>query len=311
MESGAYNMISLMRTRVKLSFKALGAALLFLTLPSGTAQNKKPAPTCTQCPVWTVPQAPFKIYGNTYYVGSHGLSSILIKSDTGLVLIDGALPESPAQIIASIRSLGFDIKDVKLILNSHAHYDHAGGIAELQRLSGANVVVSKWSATALAKGGVSPDDPQFGVLLPVAPVANVRALRMGEVLHVGQLVLTPHATPGHTPGGTSWTWQSCEDNRCLNMVYADSFSAISADGFKYTERRDPPKMQDFEQSFAVLDSVPCDILISPHPEISNLWSRLRKRTQDPNSIIDSSACKMLAATGREGVKKRVAAETGQ
>jgi metallo-beta-lactamase class B len=258
-----------------------------------------------------VPQTPFKVYGNTYYIGTHGLSSILIDSGTGLVLIDGTLSESVPQIAANIRTLGFRIQDVKLILNSHAHYDHAGGIAKLQRLSGATVVASKWSAAVLSTGGVAKDDPQYGALQPIAPVAHVRTLHDGEVLHLGNLTLTPHATPGHTPGGTSWTWQSCEAGRCLNMVYMDSISAVSADGFKYSQRPAYPHMEDFEQSFTFLETTPCDILITPHPEASGLWDRLDKRNQGitPNPIIDPSACKEFAATARAAVQRRVATET--
>jgi metallo-beta-lactamase class B len=285
-------------------------ALFLLTPDSIPAQT--PAPACSQCATWNVPQAPFKIYGNTYYVGTHGLSSILIDSGAGLVLIDGTLSEGVPQIVDHIRTLGFRIQDVKLILNTHAHYDHAGGIVELQRLSGANVVASKWSAPLLSKGGEATDDPQYGILLPVDPVAHVRTLHDGEVLHLGKLTLTPHATPGHTPGGTSWTWQSCDAGRCLNTVYMDSISAVSADGYKYSQRPAYPHMEDFEQSFTFLETTPCDILITPHPEISDLWGRLDKRNQGitPDPMFDSSACKKLAVTARAALQKRIATETG-
>jgi len=288
-----------------------GLALLSLTLCVRSLQSQQPAPACSQCATWSVPQAPFKVYGNTYYVGTHGLSSILIDSGAGLILIDGTLDQSAPQIAANIRTLGFRIQDLKLILNSHAHYDHAGGIAELQRLSGATVVASKWSAAVLTKGGVAPEDPQYGQLLPIAPVAHVRTLHDGEVLHLGNLTLTPHSTPGHTPGGTSWTWQSCEANRCLNMVYMDSISAVSADGFKYTQRPGLSQMQDFEQSFTFLETTPCDILITPHPEASGLWDRLDKRNQGitPDPMINPTACKKFAVTTRAALQKRIDTET--
>ena len=274
-----------------------------------TLQAQKPAPACSLCTVWNVPQAPFRIYGNTYYVGPHGLASILIVSDAGLVLIDGALPQSAPQIAANIHSLGFRIEDVKLILNSHAHFDHAGGIAELQRLSGAEVVVSPWSAEVMKKGGVDKGDPRYGDILGIPPVAGVRTLHAGESLHLGQVVLTPHATPGHTPGGTSWTWQSCDAGRCLDMVYADSISAVSAEGYKFSQN--PHAMQEFEQSFAFLDHVPCGILLTPHGESSGFWDHIdqRNRGVKPDPLIDSSACRKLADAGREQLKKRIATET--
>jgi metallo-beta-lactamase class B len=287
------------------------AALALLLLSPSSATAQKPTPPCTQCTTWNIPQTPFKLYGNTYYVGPHGLSSILIDSGAGLILIDGTLSESVPQILANIRTLGFRVEDIKLILNSHVHYDHAGGIAELQRLSGATVVASKWSAALLSKGGEAPDDPQYGALRPVDPVAHVRTLRDGEALHLGNLTLTPHATPGHTPGGTSWTWHSCEAARCLNMVYMDSVSPVSAEGFKYTQRPGLSQMQDFDQSLTFLETTPCDILVTAHPEASALWDRLDKRNQGttPDPIIDPSACKKFATTARAAVQKRIATET--
>src|ERR1700677_4770430 len=152
--------------------------IAFLLLSSDLIlRGQTTASSCTHCAEWNIPQAPFRIYGNTYYVGPHGLSSILIASDSGLVLIDGALPESVPQIVANLRSLGFRIEDVKLILNSHVHFDHAGGIAELQRLSGARVVASKSSAAVMMTSGLGRDDPQYGSIQPIALVAHVGTLR--------------------------------------------------------------------------------------------------------------------------------------
>ena len=300
------------------SFSNRGAwGLAFLSLVPGFLRGQPAAAPCDRCAVWNTPQAPFRVYGNTYYVGPHGVSCILIASDRGLVLIDGALPESVPQIVANIRSLGFRIEDVKLILNSHAHFDHAGGIAELQRLSGAEVVVSQWSAGVMTKSGVSRGDPQFGSIRPIARVARVRTLRDGESFGVGQLVLTAHSTPGHTPGGTSWTWQSCERGRCLDMVYADSLTPVSASGFKFSESREyPGALADFEKSFGFLSAVRCDILLTPHPESSGLWDRLdgRRRGVVPDPMIglsDPSQCRQLADRSRELLRKRIATETGR
>lgn len=258
-----------------------------------------------------MPQKPFLIYGNTYYVGTHGLASILVAADAGHVLIDGALPESVAQIAANIRSLGFRIEDVKLIVNSHAHFDHAGGIAELQRLTGARVMASEWSAPVLATGGAGRGDPQNGSIPGIAPVARVGTLRDGESFHVGTSVVTAHLTPGHTPGGTTWTWKSCEGARCLDMVYADSLTAVSSDGFKFTASTEyPAAIRDFEKSFAFLNSTPCDILLTPHPEISGLWDRLdaRQRGVTPNPMIDPAACRQFAGRMKDKLQERIAAE---
>lgn len=257
------------------------------------------------------PQSPFRIFGNTFYVGTHGLSSVLITSPGGHVLIDGDLPESVGLIVDNIRTLGFRIEDVKLIVNSHVHSDHAGGIAELQRRSGARVVASEWSAEVLSKGGVRKGDPQYRTLTPIAAVKNVSTLRDGESLHVGDIAVTPHLTPGHTPGGTSWTWRSCEEKVCYNLVYADSLNPISSPGFHFSDARDyPHAAEDFEKSFAFLDGTSCDILITAHPELSDLWERLELRSKDakPDPMVDSGACRKLAENFRQRWRQRLAEE---
>lgn len=264
---------------------------------------------CASCKVWNQPQEPFKIFGNTYYVGTHGLSSILITSTSGHILIDGGLPESAEQIRDHIRVLGFRIEDVKLILNSHVHFDHAGGIAQLQRWSHAHVAASPASAPVLGKGGVGKDDPQYGILPSIARVKHVQRLQDGEVLHVGDLAITAHLTPGHTPGGTSWTWKSCDGAQCWNMVYADSLTAVSAPNYKFTAH--PELLKGFEKSYAFLESTPCDILITTHPEISGLWDRLERRNQGgkPDPMVDSSGCRTLADNARQQLQKRIESES--
>ena len=263
---------------------------------------------CASCKVWNQPQEPFKVFGNTYYVGTHGLSSVLITSPSGHILIDGGLPESAEQIRDHIRALGFRIEDVKLILNSHVHFDHAGGIAQLQRWTHARVAASPASAPVLSKGGVAKDDPQYGILPSIARVKHVQRIQDGEVLHVDDLAITAHLTPGHTPGGTSWTWKSCEGERCLNMVYADSLTAVSAPTFKFTAH--PDLLKSFEKSYAFLESTPCDILITTHPEISGLWERLERRNQGgkPDPMIDAAACRTLAGDARQQLQKRIQSE---
>ncbi len=268
-------------------------------------------PPCDSCAQWNAPQAPFKIYGNTYYVGTHGLGSLLITSTEGHVLIDGALPESAPLIAAHIRELGFKIEDVKVILNTHVHFDHAGGIAELQQLSGAKVWASPTTARVLREGGVGADDPQLGTIEPIAKVANVATLKNDGVVRVGPLAVTAHFTPGHTSGGTSWTWQSCEDQRCLNLVYADSLTAIASPDFKYSRNtRYTAALKDLESSFTTLAALKCDILMTPHPDASSLWERLEKRDSqtDRDALINSTACDMYVAASRERLRKRLEQE---
>lgn len=284
--------------------------LYFVVLPamSPTLSGQYSKLGCASCKVWNQPQEPFRIFGNTYYVGTHGLSSILITSPAGHVLIDGALAESVEQIRDHIRTLGFRLEDVKLILNSHVHFDHAGGIAALQHWSHARVVASSWSAEVLRKGGVGRDDPQYGLLPGIAKARHVEHFSDHDVLHVGDTAIEAHLTPGHTPGGTSWTWKSCEGEHCLALVYADSMNAISAPNFKFSDH--PDVVKSFEKSFAFFEMAPCDILLTVHPETGDLWNRLERRHHGikPDPMIDDSACRNLADAGRNQLAKRLQAE---
>ncbi|MDQ3523170.1 MAG: subclass B3 metallo-beta-lactamase [Gemmatimonadota bacterium] len=284
--------------------------LLLVVLASPLPLLAQRSVECPSCAEWNVPQQPVRIYGNTYYVGTHGLSAILVTSNEGHVLLDGALQESAPLIQANIKALGLRIEDVKLIVNSHAHFDHAGGISALQRASGAAVAASPASAPVLRHGESGPNDPQHGVLLPYPAVDGVRVISDGETLRVDPLSLTAHFTPGHTPGGTSWSWQSCEGGRCLNLVYADSQTPVSADGFLYTRNQTyPSALADFERGHAVLERLPCDVLLTPHPSASRLWERIAARDKGAkNALADSGACRRYAATARQQLARRKASE---
>jgi metallo-beta-lactamase class B len=288
-------------------------SLLILAAGIHAASAQKPAGNCDGAGEWNDPQAPFRIYGNTYYVGTHCLAAILITSPTGHVLVDGALPASPPMIRAHIEALGFRMTDVKLIVNSHVHYDHAGGIAELQAASGAAVAASPASARVLEAGESGPDDPQYGILPKYRPVKSVRVLAERESVRVGTITITPHWTPGHTPGGTTWTWKSCEESRCLSIVYADSQTPVSADTFRYTNNKTyPAALDDFARGQATLEKLECDILLTPHPGASSLWERVaNQKTGGKPELIDRDACRQYAARGRAAVAQRVAKESAK
>lgn len=291
--------------------KKSSALLLILGALLSTATAQILTPSCAACVEWNRQQKPFRIFGNTYYVGTHGLSAVLITSESGHILIDGDLPESAPLIVSSIRALGFRIKDVKIILNSHVHYDHAGGIAELQRMSGARVLASPWTAEVMRTGKPGRGDPQFAGAIKIAPVRNVHELHDGEVITLGRTSVTAHFTPGHTPGGTSWTWKSCEGQICRNIVYADSLSPVSSGGFRFSDNRDFPHVSEtFEKSFNFLETTPCDILISVHPDVSQLWDRLQAREKGttPDPMVNSQACRQLAEQSREKLKARLEEE---
>lgn len=279
-------------------------AIVVAGMSAGSAQGRFPA-------AWSATQEPVRIFGNVYHVGTRGLGAVLITSNEGHVLIDGTMASTAPIVIANIRDAGFRVEDVKLILNSHAHFDHAGGIGPLQRASGARVAATGWSARVLQRGSSLPEDPQYGVLPAMEAVKNVSVVADGETLRVGPMTMTAHATGGHTPGGTTWSWQSCEGSRCMNMVYADSMTAVSADTFFFTRSKEyPTAIGDFEKSFATLSAMPCDILLTPHPDVSDLWGRVAKRTPgaaaDP--VVDTTACRRYAEAGRKGLAARVARE---
>lgn len=246
-----------------------GFASILLLIQGSSAVHPDPPIACMDCAEWNAPREPYRVFGNTYYVGVAGLSSVLITSGTGLILLDGGLPQSAPLIDANIRRMGFRTADIRLILNSHAHYDHAGGIAALQRASGATAATSAAGARALAQGEPTADDPQyaFGPKVNRFPaVKSVRAVADGEVLRVGDLAVTAHLTPGHTPGSTTWSWKSCEGTVCKDIVYADSLNPVSAPAFRFTgDGKQPGIVDEFRRGIAKVGALPCDVLLAVHP----------------------------------------------
>jgi metallo-beta-lactamase class B len=303
----------------------IAAAIAVLVSSGQVTVRPDPPIKCSSCDEWNEPIEPFQVYANTYYVGTAGLSALLITGDAGHILLDGGLSQSAPLIEASIRKLGFKLEDVRLILNSHAHYDHAAGIAALQRASGATVVSSASGAQAFALGDAVPDDPQAGFgNNGFPPVKDVRVVNDKDVVRVGSLVVQMHNTAGHTPGSTTWTWQSCEASspkaqapspqKCLNMVYADSISAIAAPGFRFTgDAKTPSRVDQFRKSITTVGELPCDIMITTHPAATDLAGKLRKRAAKPavDPFIDAQACRVLAANAMKALDARVAEENKQ
>jgi metallo-beta-lactamase class B len=261
---------------------------------------------------WYAPQEPFPLYGNTYYVGTGGISAVLITSPAGHILVDVGGPEATEPVVAHIRKLGFRVEDIRYILNSHAHQDHAGAIADVQKLSGATVLASPASVKVLESGQPDPADAQFPNLTPMSPVAHTRAVRDGEIVHLGPLAVTAHFTPGHTQGGVSWTWQAEEGGRTVNVVFADSLYALAAEG-RYFSRNPlyPHAQADVERSIATVAALPCDVLISAHPELGGLWERKAKQAAlGDAAFIDAGACRNYAAKARATLAQTLAAEAG-
>jgi metallo-beta-lactamase class B len=269
---------------------------------SGPATMAEWRQQCAGKDGWSDSAPPIRIFGNVYNVGTCGIVVPLIAGPRGHILLDAATAAAAPSVAANIRRLGFRLRDIRLIGASHEHLDHVGGLAELQRLTGATVMAMPAAFNPLETGVVHRRDPQFGSLPPF-PGANVgRLLKDGVPVQLGPLRVTPHATPGHAPGGTSWSWRSCQGRRCVNIVYADSVSAVSADGFRFAER--PRYVAAFRNSLAKIGRLPCGLLITPHPAASNLLERLEGKAP----LIGPGQCRAYAERGRVGLQQRLADE---
>jgi metallo-beta-lactamase class B len=212
---------------------------------------------------------PFRIAGNLYYVGANDVTSFLITSPQGHVLIDGGYPGTPPLIMASIRQLGFDIRDVKILLNTHQHLDHAGGLAELQKASGAELWVSEGDADVVAAGGAGDRSLGRLRLLSYLPFVRYPAPRIdhrfkdGAKVHLGPIEMTAHVTPGHTPGCTSWAFPVRDGNRELLAVDICSLDPPMSLTWGNAQTRQQVRAE-LESSIATLRSLPADIFLATH-----------------------------------------------
>jgi metallo-beta-lactamase class B len=282
----------------------LGKAPRIIAQPRAPIETAGPrwAAACDGSDEWTRPAPPVRIHANTYEVGTCGISSILIVGDQGDVLIDGG-PEEAADLIAeNIRRLGYRIEDIRFILHSHEHFDHVGGIAKLQRLSGAMVISSVPAKKVLETGTPSADDPQSGTLKPFPPASVGRTIVDGQEVRLGNLMLTAMATPGHTPGALSWRWVSCDGGVCRTIVYADSLSPVSNPAYRFSDH--PAYLAAYRASIARIAASPCEILITPHPSAS----RMPERFALGKPLLDENACRNYATTLTKSLDERFAKE---
>ena len=258
----------------------------------------------SQCNDWDdydKPAPPVRIFGNTYLVGTCGISSILITDPAGDILIDGGTEKDAPLIAANIRRLGFRLTDVKYLLNSHEHFDHVGGLSELQRMTGAQLLTSAAAAPVLNSGMPGPGDPQAG-LKDTFPAAHVdRTVGDGEQVRVGNTVVIAALTPGHTPGAITWHWGSCQSGVCRQIVYADSLTPASADNYRFSDH--PAYLAAYRASIARVAALPCDILLTPHPSASDMVKRLQLA-----KVENENACRDYAASRTKMLDDRLAKE---
>ena len=230
------------------------------------------------------PVPPFRIVGNLYYVGATEVASFLITTPQGHILLDGGFVKTAPQIEKNIVQLGFKIEDVKILLNSHAHLDHAGGLAELKQKSGAKLIASSGDAPLLRSGGHG--DFRFGDRLTFPPVVVDRIIADGESINLGDQKFTAWLTPGHTKGNTTWTTKISDGAKSYDVVFAGSPTALD---YRLVEKESYPGIAaDFEKTFAVLKRLRCDIFLSDHGTFFRfLEKRERLRHgEDPNPFID-------------------------
>ena len=248
---------------------------------------------------WLAPRPPARVFGNSYVVGFGGLSVALIDTGKGLILIDGALPQAAPAILANVAKLGFRPRDIKYILSTEPHFDHAGGLAALARDTGATVIASARGAEGLRSGRLAADDPQRGYDSRFPPVPAVRVIGDGEMLRLGDTVITARATPGHTLGSMSWNWRSCEARRCRAIVFASSLNPVSAEGYRYGAPSSRAIVAGYQRSYAAMRAIPCDILITAHPDQAGGKGRF---TTTPG------ACRAYADRSKRALAKRLASE---
>jgi len=259
-------------------------------------------------PDWSQEIAPFKIAGNLYYVGSGDLASYLVVTPQGDILINSNMATSPPLIKRSVEKLGFHMRDIKILLISHAHYDHDAGSAEILRMTGAKYMVMDGDVAAVESGGRSGvPEPDF----PTYPPAKVsRVLHDGDTVRLGRMVLTAHKTPGHTPGCTTWTMVVQDGGRSYNTVILGSPNLNA--GTKLIDNKLYPHIaEDFETGFRVALSLPCDIFLGAHGIYFDMKQKItRMQAGEKNVFVDPEGYKRYILNAQAAFEKELARQQG-
>lgn len=262
-------------------------------------------------PEWTTPRAPFRVIGDVYYVGSKDLASYLITTPQGHILINSSLPSSVALIRKSVEALGFNFKDVKILLISHAHWDHAAGSAEIKRLTGAKYMVMDADVPVVESGGKT--DFQYGGSAgsQFQPTKVDRVLHDGDEVKLGGVVLVAHKTPGHTKGCTSWTMTVKDGGRDYNVVIVGSPNVNA--GYKLVGNAAYPAIaQDYELTFRTLRSLPCDVFLGAHGSYFGMEAKFaRMGAGGGNPFIDPEGYKGYVAEREQVFRSELARQSGR
>ena len=253
------------------------------------------------------PIAPFRISDEIAYVGTEDLGIYLIKTSAGEILIDAGYEQAVPQILANLKTVGVAPKDIHILLNSHSHVDHAGGLSALKKITGAKLVVSRAAAAELARGG--HDDPNFGNKSIFPPVKADRIVGDGETVVLGNVTLTAHLTPGHTKGCTTWTMPAHIAGKTWQALFLCS---VTAPGYKLVGNAAYPDIvADYRHSFALLKTLPCEIFLGSH---ARFYGMLEKRaemlkTGSQTVFVDPAGCRRHLAETEAAFEKAVAQQT--
>jgi metallo-beta-lactamase class B len=255
-------------------------------------------------PEWNRPVEPFRIVGNVYYVGASGVSAFLITTPAGHILLDTGFRETVPIIKAGIGKLGYRFEDIRLLLVSHAHYDHAGGIAEVKAATGARLLANPREVELLARGGKK--DFAFGDRIPFPPVTADGRFKDGEQIGIGGMLLTAHFTPGHTKGCTSYSARIREGGRLYDVVFPCS---LTAPGYRLAGNSDYPEIvKDFEYSFTKLGTLPCDVFVGGHSWEFAMEAKRKALDKGAggNPFVDPDGYKRWLERSRAAFRKQVA-----
>jgi metallo-beta-lactamase class B len=255
---------------------------------------------------WTTPFEPFQLIGNIYYVGTDGISAYIIKTSQGLILLDTALPQSTGMIKANIAKLGFKLGDIKFILNSHAHFDHTGGLAEIKKDTGAPLIAGERDQPLLEGGYYPGDEKNADLAFP--PVKVDRAVKEGDKVTLGDTTLTAHAMPGHTPGCTSWemTVKDGGQNRDVLFFCSGTVALNRLVG----QPTYPGIVDDYRSTFAKAKAMKVDVLLGPHPEVYGMQDkRAQMKDGAPNPFVKPGELQTYVAGLEQDFDKQLAKQT--
>lgn len=262
------------------------------------------AGVCDAWDDWEKPAPPFRVYGGTYYVGTCGISVLLITSSEGHLVIDSGTQRGGELVAASIQELGFNLDDVRYLTHTQEHGDHIGGVEYLKEITGAQLVASPRARSVFETAVLNTDDPQYTPEEPRAWLGVDRVVADGEELELGDKRVVAHFTPGHSPGAISWRWEECEDSQCRTILFTDGLGPFSEDGYRWTDN--PEYLAAYRESVTWLQTVEVDICLAAHPSQLHLIERIEAGT-----LVDPDECRRNGTFTHERIDIMVAEERGR